>query len=116
MICLNNINLSTTFLTPYCIDIHPIIFCSTYTDAVDKLSNHYCNRECNGEPMRCNYTLIIETYSTMSKACHHFLDSGKELESVPEDCAIADGVPRRIYAVNRTLPSPQIRVGFKYKF
>ena len=60
--------------------------------------------------MTCEYTLVIETYSTMSKACHLFLNDAPDLASIPDDCIIGDGLPRRMYAVNRALPSPQIRV------
>ena len=46
----------------------------------------------------------------MSKACHNILEDSKDWTSIPEDCILADGVPRKMYAVNRTLPGPQIRV------
>ena len=60
--------------------------------------------------MTCNYNLTLETYSTVSKACHDILEDSNDWTDIPEDCILADGVSRRLYAVNRNLPGPQIRV------
>lgn len=80
-------------------------------EAGESFYNHKCSRPCNGVPMICQYTVEIESYSTMSKACLNFPETASTpLTDKPEDCVLADGVPRLIYAVNRQLPSPQIRV------
>ena len=73
--------------------------------------SHPCNRDCtNSNVMTCRYKMSIETYTTMSKACYM-------CPFVPEDCdrpqcITSSGFPRVLYAVNRQLPSPQIRVCF----
>jgi len=58
--------------------------------------------------MTCEYDLTLETYVTMSKAC--FLCPFVLSDCDREHCVAADGVRRMFYAVNRELPSPQIRV------
>nr|XP_039255938.1 laccase-like [Styela clava] len=71
---------------------------------------HPCDRPCESPtaPKVCNYQFNVEWYYTMSKACYDcpFVAS----DCLRPHCVAADGIPRPVITVNRTLPGPSIRV------
>ncbi|XP_067949475.1 uncharacterized protein [Watersipora subatra] len=87
-----------------------ILFLTISGIASEVFDKDGCNRDCSLDMTvkRCHYDLKIETYTTMSKACYN---CPKVIEDCDrEECVVANGLPRYMYAVNRQLPGPQIRV------
>lgn len=77
-----------------------------------KWSSHPCHRDCepNEPPKTCYYVFVVETYSTMSKACY---DCPRNLTDCNRShCIPADGVQRTIHVVNRQMPGPSIEVSY----
>jgi L-ascorbate oxidase len=58
--------------------------------------------------MRCEYTWIVEIYSTLSRACY---DCPRNVfDCYRENCIAANGLPRSIEVINRMMPGPSIQV------
>ncbi|KAK3775407.1 hypothetical protein RRG08_013252 [Elysia crispata] len=72
--------------------------------------NHPCNRPCEGmaPPRLCQYKWVVESYWTLSKACHNC--PFNESDCFRPHCIATDGVERGIISVNRILPGPAIEV------
>ncbi|GFN91552.1 multicopper oxidase [Plakobranchus ocellatus] len=70
--------------------------------------DHPCIRTCDhmAPPRICKYKWTLETYLTMSKACHDCPYNQTHC-SLPH-CLQADGVKRGVMVVNRKLPGPAI--------
>ncbi|XP_058802815.1 uncharacterized protein LOC131670857 [Phymastichus coffea] len=72
--------------------------------------NHPCRRICsyNDVPRHCFYTLVIEEFSSMSKACHNC--PFNVTDCFRPHCMPTDGKQKPLYVVNRQLPGPLIEV------
>lgn len=76
----------------------------------DDYKDHPCNRPCedDGQPRLCQYSWVLETYGTMSKAC--FGCPFNQSDCFKPHCVPADGVQRGIVTANRLLPGPALEV------
>ena len=72
--------------------------------------NHTCIRDCSKstQPMICEYDFILETYTSMSRACYLCPLNGTDC--LREHCVPVDGYKRTIQVANRLLPGPSIQV------
>lgn len=69
---------------------------------------HSCERICDGIPQTCVYDFHVEWFLTLSKACFKCPDVPEDC--LKPDCIAADGFPRLVQVVNRTMPGPRIDV------
>ncbi|XP_071512018.1 uncharacterized protein [Diadema antillarum] len=71
---------------------------------------HPCLRDCSTAdgPIVCEYTLVVEWYYTMSKACYNCPCTMSDCDR--PDCVAANGIPKLIMVANRTFPGPSIEV------
>ncbi|KAK3595486.1 hypothetical protein CHS0354_021582 [Potamilus streckersoni] len=73
-------------------------------------SDHLCNRPCiyGASPFTCEYYFTVEWYWVLSKACHEC--PFNLTDCFRPQCITANGYPRPVIAVNRTMPGPSIEV------
>ena len=87
--------------------------CSAYSmvsGRFDDYTNHPCIRKCSNDekPMVCEYEFVLETYSTLSRACA--MCPQNPADCLREHCIAANGFQKLIYTANRLLPGPSIQV------
>lgn len=68
-----------------------------------------CYRKCvEGDTRVCQFNFDVHPYQTMSRACH---DCPYNItDCARPDCIAADGITRRILAINKQMPGPPIQV------
>ena len=73
-------------------------------------SKHPFKRPCKDDekPKECEYVFVLESYSSMSKACYNcpFNDA----DCFRPHCVPANGRPKTVYVANRNLPGVPIEV------
>ncbi|CAD7090823.1 unnamed protein product [Hermetia illucens] len=78
-------------------------------DRSNGYKTHACKRECkSGETMVCKYTFEISQFEAASTACGDCPFNLTDCDR--KNCIIADGVPRLIIPVERSMPGPTIHV------
>lgn len=79
-------------------------------------STHPCRRACDDctKPMQCPYVFVVETYTSMSKACYDC--PFNVTDCYRPHCLPADGSTKDLYVVNRQFPGPSIEVTLMWNF